>query len=89
MYLPPSPPSLCEFSGEEVFPSNLSMCSVLPLPASLYNAKDNDSNWGDMMRGLGPNDSSEFLKIFFSFLLIKAEYPMSRNEKPHYKIDGL
>ena len=39
--------------------------------------------------GLGPNDSSEFLKIFFSFLLIKAEYPMSRNEKPHYKIDGL
>ena len=89
MYPPPSPPSLCEFSGEELFPSNLHMCSVLPLPASLYNAKDNDSNWGDMMRGLGPNEASEFLKIFFSFLLIKAEYTMSRNEKPHYKIDGL
>ena len=46
----PHPPSLCEFGGEELFPSNFYMCSVLPLPASLNNSKDNDSNWGDMMR---------------------------------------
>lgn len=72
---PPSPPSMGELSGEELVSSSFSVF----LPASLNNAKDNDSNWGDMIRFR--DEASEFLKIFFSSLLIKAEYLMSRNEK--------